>query len=161
MLVGPHVAYNMVMEDPNNIKVRLFSIANEKTTTIPEEVNLTAVSEESLQFQYKIGTVIKLAENIVTVVPHIRYMFEGTILFEACADFNYSVLSLKTVMDVDKENKKLNMKVNIFPTLLGAAYSSLRGIVYVRTLTTLLEKYPIPMIDINALLSKNGISVIE
>ena len=151
----------MVMEDPNNIKFRLVSIANEKTTTIPEGVDLSSISEESLQFQYKIGTVIKLAENTITVVPSIRYMFGGAVLFESCAEFVYSVLSLDAVMDVDKENKKLNMKVNIFPTLLGAAYSSLRGIVYARTLDTPLEKYPIPMIDLNTLLSKNGISVIE
>lgn len=149
------------MEDPNNIKFRLVSISNEKTTTIPGDVDLASISEESLQFQYKIGTIIKFAENIITVVPSIRYMFEGAVLFESSAEFNYSVLSLDTVMDVDKENKKLNMKVNIFPALLGAAYSSLRGIVYARTLTTPLEKYPLPMIDINTLLSKNGISVTE
>lgn len=149
------------MEDPNNIKFRLVSISNEKTTTIPGDVDLASISEESLQFQYKIGTIIKFAENTITVVPSIRYMFEGTVLFESSAEFNYSVLSLDTVIDVDKENKKLNMKVNIFPALLGAAYSSLRGIVYARTLTTPLEKYPLPMIDINTLLSKNGISVME
>ena len=147
------------MEDPNNIKFKLVSISNEKTTTIPGDVNLASISEESLQFQYKIGTIIKFAENTITVVPSIRYMFEGTVLFESSAEFNYSVLSLDAVMDVDKDNKKLNMKVNIFPILLGAAYSSLRGIVYARTLTTPLEKYPLPMIDINTLLSKNGISV--
>lgn len=149
------------MEDPNNIKFRLVSISNEKTTTIPGDVDLASISEESLQFQYKIGTIIKFAENTITVVPSIRYMFDGAVLFESSAEFNYSVLSLDTVMDVDKENKKLNMKVNIFPALLGAAYSSLRGIVYARTLTTPLEKYPLPMIDINTLLSKNGISVME
>ncbi len=149
------------MEDPNNIKFRLVSISNEKTTTISGDVDLASISEESLQFQYKIGTIIKFAENTITVVPSIRYMFEGAVLFESSAEFNYSVLSLDTVMDVDKENKKLNMKVNIFPALLGAAYSSLRGIVYARTLTTPLEKYPLPMIDTNTLLSKNGISVME
>ena len=149
------------MEDPNNIKFRLVSIANEKTTTIPEDAKLSSISEESLQFQYKISTVIKLAESTITVVPSIRYMFGGVVLLESCAEFNYSVFPLDAVMDVDKENKKLNMKVDILPTLLGAAYSSLRGIVYTRTLATPLEKYPIPMIDIDTLLSKNGISVID
>jgi len=148
------------MEDPN-IKFRLVSIVNEKTTTIPEGVDLSSISEESLQFQYKIGTVIKLAESTITVIPSIRYIFGDSVLFESCAEFIYSVLSLDAIMDVDKENKKLNMKVDIFPTILGEAYSSLRGIVYARTSATPLEKYPIPMIDINTLLSKNGISVLE
>jgi len=149
------------MEDPNNIKFKLVSITNEQTTAIPEESALSSVSEESLQFQYKMGTVIKWGENTITVVPSIRFMFEGAVLFESSAEFNYKVLSLEAVMDVDKENKKLNMKVNLFPDLLGAAYNSLRGIVYARTLATPLEKYPVPMIDINTLLSKNGISVVE
>ena len=147
------------MEDPNNIKFRLVSIANEKTTTIPADVDFASISEDSLQFQYKIGTIVRFVENIITVVPSIRYLFEGSVLFESSAEFNYSVHSLDAVMDVDKENKKLNMKVNVFPTLLGAAYSSLRGIVYARTLATPLEKYPLPMIEINTLLSKNGITV--
>lgn len=149
------------MEDPNNIKFKLVSIANEKSSTIPEGIDLSSISEESLQFQYKIGTVINLAENTITVVPSIRYMFGGAVLFESSAEFIYSVLSLDAVMDVDKENKKLNMKVNILPTLLGAAYNSLRGVVYARTEATPLEKYPIPMIDLNTLISKNGISVLE
>ena len=149
------------MEDPNHIKFRLLSITNEKTSSIPERKDISSLTEESLQFQYRIGTVIKLVEQTITVIPRIRYMYGDAVLFESCAEFNYSIPSLEAVMDVDKENKKLNMKVNILPTLLGAAYSSLRGIVYARTLATPLEKYPIPMIDINTLLSKNGISVLD
>ncbi len=149
------------MEDPDHIKFRLVSIANEKTLTNPEGFDLSSISDESLQFQYKIGTVIKFSGNIITVTPGIRYMLEGAVLFECSAEFNFSVPSLDTVMEVDWENKKLNMKVNIFPSLLGAAYSSLRGIVYARTLATPLEKYPVPMVDTNTLLSKNGITVLE
>lgn len=149
------------MEDPNNIKFRLFSITNEKTSLIPEGKDISSVTEDSLRFQYKIETLVKLTENTITVIPSIRYLFEDTVLFESCAEFNYSVLSIEAIMDVDKENKKLNMKVDVFPTLLGAAYSTLRGIVYARTLATPLEKYPIPMIDIKTLISKNGISVLE
>ena len=148
------------METPNNIKFRLVSITDEQTQSIPDGIDRSAISEESLQFQYKIETVIKFAGNTITVVPHIRYMLEGAVLFESSAAFNYSVLPLDAVMDVDQENKKLNMKVNILPTLLSAAYSSLRGIVYARTWATPLEKYPIPILDIDMLLSKNGLSVI-
>ena len=148
------------MEYPNNIKFKLISIINERTSTIPEDADFSSITEESLQFQYKIGTVVKLKENTITVIPNIRYIFGDNVLLESCAEFIYSVVSLDSVVDVDQENKKLNMKVNILPTLLGAAYSSLRGIVYARTLATPLEKYPVPMIGIDTLLSKNGIAVI-
>lgn len=146
------------MEEPNNIKFRLLSITNERTTSIAD---VPFINEESLKFQYKTGTIVKLGENIITVIPSIRYMDGDTFHFESSAEFNYSVLSLGDIMVVDKENNKLNVKANILPTLIGAAYSSLRGIVYARTLTTPLEKFPIPIIDINTLMLKNGISVLE
>lgn len=149
------------MNDSQNIKFRLVSIVNERTTTNPEKVGSTPISEESLQFQYKVGTTIQLAENTITVVPGIRYMVDGSVLFESSADFIYSIPSLEEVINLDRENKKLNLKVNIFPTLLSAAYNSLRGIVYTRTLNTPLESYPLPMIEVNTLLSRNGISVLD
>lgn len=150
-----------LMENSTNVKFKLISISNEYTSVIPDGIDLSTITDESLQFQYKIGTVIKLADHSITVVPRIRYCIGETIVFEANAEFNYSVSPLDTVMDVDLDNKKLNMKVNLFPTLVGAAYSSLRGIVYARTLSTPLEKYPLPLIDIDTLLSKNGISVLK
>ena len=149
------------MEEQTNIKYRIVSINNEKTVTIPEDIDVSGLAEESLQFQYKIGSVVKLSDNIITVIPSVRYVYGGSVVFESSAEFIYSVFSLEAVMDVDRENKKLNMKVDLFPTLLSAAFNSLRGIVYARTLGTPLEKYPVPLVDINALLSKNGISVEE
>ncbi len=149
------------MDNSTNVKFRLISISNEVFTPLPDDFDTSLITEESLQFQFKIGTVIKINDNIISIIPSIRYCIDNSPICEARAEFNYSVLSLDTIMDVDKEEKKLNMKVNIFPSLVGAAYSSLRGIVYARTLNSPLEKYPIPMIDINTLLSKNGISVLE
>lgn len=147
------------MEEPVNVKFKLASISNEHFSASPEKMEADTITEASLQFQYKIGTIIKLSENMITVVISVRYSVEGSLVFEAGADFNYSIIPLDTVLDVDKENHKITMKVDILPTLIGAAFSSLRGIVYVRTLSTPLEKYPVPMIDINTLLAKNGISL--
>lgn len=149
------------MENHSAIKYRLVSISGEKYSTIPEGLDASAITEESLQFQYKVGTVVRLEENTISVGLSIRFRLDNSIIFEAGADFNYFVSSIDAVMDVDLENRKLSMKVNILPTLLADSYSSLRGIVYVRTLGTPLQKFPIPMIDTNTLLSKNGISVME
>jgi hypothetical protein len=55
----------------------------------------------------------------------------------------------------------INVKADIFPSLLGTAYNSLRGIIYVRTIGTPIAKYPIPMIEVKTLVEKNGISVVD
>jgi hypothetical protein len=149
------------MKEAANVKFRLISITNESHTDIHNRVDMPTISDETLQYQYKIGSVINLAENTIVVTPSVRYCVNNAVIFEAKADFNYSVLSLDAVMSLDMENKKLNMKVNLFPILLSAAYNSLRGIVFANTLSSPLENYPMPVIDTNELVIKNGISVIE
>ena len=149
------------MENLNNITFRLASITNEKSSTIPEEITSLDITEKSLQFQYRIETIIKMAENVITIIPQIRYLHLNTKLYEASVEINFSISSLSALIDIDPENRTLEMKVDILPTLLGIAYSTLRGIVYTRTLSSPLESFPIPAIDIKLLAEKNGISVKE
>ena len=149
------------MENLNNITFRLSSITNEDSSPIPEDIASLDITEKSLQFQYRIETIIKMAENVITIIPQIRYLHLNTKLYEASVEINFSISSLSALIDIDPENRTLEMKVDILPTLLGIAYSTLRGIVYTRTLSSPLESFPIPAIDIKVLAEKNGISVKE
>lgn len=149
------------MEEKVNVKFRLVSIDNERYAPNFEGVDFSSIPEEKLKFQYKIDTVIQMSKDTILVIPCIRYSYEGNELLVANAVFTYSVLNLDSAIAVDKENQKINVKADIFPSLVGAAYNTLRGIVYSRTSGTPLAKYPLPMIEVKTLVEKNGISVEE
>ena len=149
------------MEEKVNVKFRLVSIDNERYAPNFERVDSASIPEEKLKFQYKIDTVIQMSKDTILVIPSIRYSYEGNELLVADAIFTYSVLNLDSAIAVDKENQRINVKADIFPSLVGAAYSTLRGIVYARTSGTPLAKYPLPMIEVKTLVEKNGISVEE
>ncbi len=149
------------MEEKVNVKFRLVSIDNEHYTPNFEGVELNSIPEERLKFQYKIDTVIQMSKGNILVIPSIRYSYENQELLVANAVFTYSVLNLDSAIIVDKENQRINVKADIFPSLVGAAYSTLRGIVFARTSGTPLAKYPLPMIEVKTLVEKNGISVEE
>lgn len=147
------------MEDKVNVKFRLVSIDDEHYIPNFEGVDIESINEDSLKFQYKIETVIQLSKDTILVIPNIRYSYEKHELLVANAVFTYSVLNLDSAIILDKENQRINVKADIFPSLVGAAYSTLRGIVYARASGTHLGKYPLPMIDVKTLVEKNGISV--
>lgn len=149
------------MEEKVNVKFRLVSIDNEHYTPNFEGVEINSIPEERLKFQYKIDTVIQMSKGNILVIPSIRYSYENQELLVANAVFTYSVLNLDSAIIVDKENQRINVKADIFPSLVGAAYSTLRGIVFARTSGTPLANYPLPMIEVKTLVEKNGISVEE
>lgn len=147
------------MEEKVNVKFRLVSIDNEHYIPNLEGIELNSIPEERLKFQYKIDTVIQKSKGNICVIPSIRYSYEDCELLVASVVFTYSVLNLDNTIIVDKENQRINVKADIFPSLVGAAYSTLRGIVYARTSGTPLAKYPLPLIEVKTLVEKNGISV--
>lgn len=149
------------MEDKTNVKFRLVSIEGETIKQDFSDNALKNIEEQSLKFQYKIRTVIKMSEDTIIVIPSIRYSYNEKVIFESSAEFVYSIRTLAAAIDVDKENKKINVKSNIFPSLLGAAYSTLRGMSFVRSQETPLSKFPAPMVEVDTLLNRNGISVID
>ena len=149
------------MEDKSTVRFRLVSIDNETINQKFNEIISEKINEHTIKFQFKIKTIIKLSEDTIIVIPSLRYLFDNQMIFEASADFNFSIDTLGEAIEVDKDNKKINVKANIFPSIIGAAYSTLRGIAFVRSQNTPLSKYPAPLIEIDTLLSKNGISVID
>ncbi|MBO4427579.1 MAG: hypothetical protein J5771_03750 [Bacteroidales bacterium] len=147
------------MMDSNNVRYKLVSISDEKTANNLEGIVSGQLSEETLKFQYRIETVVKTEDNLIVVVPSVRYLLNDSVIFKSSVRLSYSVAPIDTVIDVDRVNKRLNLKVDIIPTLLVCSYNTLRGIVYSHTLSTPLEKFPIPLVGVVELLEKNGISV--
>ena len=142
-----------------NIKYKLSSIEIVKFEMNASDNTLLDISSDSLKFQYKIETLIKMSANIIGVKSSIRFTYNETTILEVSAIINYNIDSLQEVFSVDKENHKLTSKVDILPTFVATSYSTLRGIVYAKTAETPLSKYPIPMIEMQTLMNRNAISV--
>ncbi|MCI1785590.1 MAG: hypothetical protein LKI59_05575 [Bacteroidales bacterium] len=149
------------MEGKINVKYKLLAITDEHCFSKFDDQDLTGLNGGTLKFQYKINTIIKMSEDAILVIPGVKFSFADKVVFEESAVFNYSIPNLDGIVVVDKENQRINVKADIFPSLIGTAYNSLRGIVYMRTIGTPLAAYPVPMIEVNTLVEKNGISVSE
>lgn len=148
------------MEESTNIRFRLRAIENAEYKPT-ESLRLAAFEEDKLQFQYKIDTQIKLAEDVIKVIPQIRYLYEGQIVLSASSEFVFAVPGLQSVISVDKANQQINVRADIFPSLIGTAYSTLRGIVFANAKGTSLIQFPLPMIETRTLVEKNGITLVE
>ena len=151
---------DLTMEENGNVTFRLQAIENAKYEPA-EGIESMDFEEKKLLFQFKIDTEIKFSEDIILVIPQIRYSYEGKIIVSASAEFVYAVPGLQSVILVDNVNRQINVKADIFPSLVGTAYSTLRGIVYSNSIGTSLARFPLPMIETQTLVEKNGITVSE
>ena len=120
------------MENKANIRYKINSITEEHFTLNIDKINAFDINEESLRFQYKIETLIKMSENLILVTPSIRFILGETTILEVSATISYDVQTLDEAFSVDKENHKINIKADILPSFVGASYSTLRGIVYAK-----------------------------
>ena len=79
------------METKTNIRYKIHSIAENCFTLNIDKINVSDINEESLRFQYKIETLIKMSENIILVTPGIRFILGGTTILEVSATISYDV----------------------------------------------------------------------
>lgn len=149
------------METKNNIKYRIDSINQEEFSLNIEGVDLSNMNDLTLKFQYKMETLLKMNEDLILVKPSVRLLYNESPVLTASVIVSYSVQTLDNAFSIDRDNQQINIKADILPSFIGAAYSTLRGIVYARTIDTPLATYPIPMIELRTLISKNAISVEE
>ena len=149
------------METKNNIKYRIDSINQEEFSLNIEGVDLSNMNDLTLKFQYKMETLLKMNEDLILVKPSVRLLYNESPVLTAAVIVSYSVQTLDNAFSIDRDNQQINIKADILPAFIGAAYSTLRGIVYVRTIDTPLATYPIPMIELQTLINKNAISVEE
>ena len=148
-------------ETKNNIKYRIDSINQEEFSLNIEGVDLSNMNDLTLKFQYKMETLLKMNEDLILVKPSVRLLYNESPVLTASVIVSYSVQTLDNAFSIDRDNQQINIKADILPSFIGAAYSTLRGIVYARTIDTPLATYPIPMIELQTLISKNAISVEE
>ena len=93
------------METRKNIKYRIASINENKLVKSIDNVEFIQITEESLKFQFKIDTLIKMSDNIIEVTPAIRYIIDNNCILEASATITFEVQTLDHVFVIDREKQ--------------------------------------------------------
>lgn len=150
---------NMEKEKPINIKM----LSVEETSIVNNcgGKDLTDLSEDVLVFQFKVDATINLLKETMTVDITIRYRYNNVDLFQAGSKTVFVVTSLNEIVTRDDSKNTITFSFDIVPTMVGASYSTLRGIVYKETKNGPLEKYPIPLMPMKVLVEKCVFSVEE
>ena len=145
----------------NNIHYNLQSIDDGVYIDNSRPTEMTdGFSAETLGFQYKLTTRLNLQDNTIIISPQVRYAFQGKVLMETSVSYRFRVSDLHVVAEIDKEENKVRLDTIFMSTLIGIAFSGLRGIVHERAKGGILAAYPVPVIIMDDLLKNNAIQVV-
>lgn len=147
------------MDKNSNIRFRLTEIRGDRSESFLDGKDFSVLNGDNLVFQYKvISTIIREKKEIV-VTPNIRFRYKDNVLFQSCAEFVYKIDDFDDAVSINSEEGTIEVRNDLFTTMVSAAYSSLRGIVYTQLKDTPLSIYPLPLIDVRTLTEKNSITI--
>lgn len=131
-----------------NIQMRLLSVNEVRFMMSPDRIsdNLDP-SELQMCFSNQIEPDVK--NDTISIVFGIRYLLKDDIVLESIYRYSFSVIDLAKYIKVNGDNT-LTIS-HIMPHFLSVAVGTMRGILIVKTAGTNFSKYPLPIIDINAL----------
>ena len=151
----------MIMDKQKSYQVRLLSVDENQVLNYLGNRSIDGLNEETLVFQFKLDTKLKLINRMVAIRTAIKYVFEGKDLLQVENTLAFEVDRLEEIVTKNEENGTLSFSVDILPTFISVAFGTLRGMVYKETKGTVLENYPIPLISMETLKEKNVIVVEE
>lgn len=149
------------MEKEKSINIKIQSVEETLVNNNCGGKNLDGLSEDSLGFQFRVGAEVCLAKKTISVVEAIRYKFKNVELFQAECEVRFLIDDLEGILNYDKDSNTVTFSFNVIPTLVNAAFGTLRGIVYKETKNGPLEKYPVPLVPMNALVEKCSLSIVD
>lgn len=104
-----------------------------------------AISADAVSFQYGFRVMSFENKGLSLTITGI-ILVDGMQVFKLAAEFVFEISPMEGVIEVMPDGG-LQDHANIVPNLFGIAYSTLRGMLAIRTAGTPLEKYPLPIID--------------
>lgn len=138
----------------HNVAFRLKNI-EEITSFTSEKLSQIALTEKTLSVEHLIKTIIKADREQVKVLVGVRYLKEFTELYKLELLLSYELKNMNEVIQIDKEEKKINFPKDLLFTFLSVAIGTLRGALYEKTKDTPLRDYPFPLIPSEQLIDSN------
>lgn len=136
------------MENEREIGIELIKI---------EENLFKLNAPEELNGKIEIGVQCSLKPNeekdLFNINMGIKYTQNSDILFEYGACFSFKIEGLKEL--IVRKGNRFKAEYNFIPELVGIAFNTLRGMVFVKTMGTVVSKCTIPLISSDKLISIN------
>lgn len=137
------------MENNNvNIQLRLSSVTEVSFMMSSGKID-DQTNPEDIQMGFSSQILPDVNNNIFTLNFGVRYEMNGDVVLESIYRFVFEVKDLKQFL-IFNDDQSITVN-HIMPHFLSVAVGTMRGILVVKTAGTIFSKYPLPMIDINAL----------
>jgi hypothetical protein len=144
--------------DKKQIEFKLSEII-EKNFCLHESITTLKELDDS-KLIVQLGYKFELDKDLVTVSLITKYNYpddknEEKSILELWIDYVFYVNNKEEY--IKKEKDKIIDKGGIFPVLLGIAIGTSRGIIFSKTSSTILAKYPLPAYDPQKMIEKGQI----
>lgn len=130
-----------------NIQMRLQSISEVAYNTDMSKI-CDDVKPDDLQVGFANKILPDIENNVISIVFGVQYLYENEKVLDCIYKFSFEVIDLSRYVIIDGDNITIN---HLMPHFLNVIIGTMRGILVVRTAGTLFSKYPLPILDANAL----------
>lgn len=134
--------------DQKNISIRLSNIQESKFL-YNTDFDYSLFQEQFLQIEFNMTTSLTLDQNVFHLEVVVKYRHQISILLEVGALFNFEIVPLSSVLI--KKNNKVLLPENILMNMMNTAIGVIRGIMFLKTQNTALEKFILPLLPVNAI----------
>lgn len=119
------------------------------------------IDQSKIILQISSSTNLNLKEDKVMIVAMVKYVYDEKDCFILESEFVFSVPELNKNITVLKSENKINFSVDIIPLLLQTAFGTMRGMLFEKLKDSAFQKYPLPLIDIKFIVSRNSLAIVE
>jgi len=121
----------------------------------------TCINRETLRVQFMTQTFLNIKNNQVKIKVGTKYDIQEVSVLNLELLFVFGINNIDNLVSVDRDNMKLNFKADLIPTFINVAIGGMRGVLYEKVKSTILEAYPLPLIDLQELIKQNTFHVEE
>lgn len=136
----------------SNMEIQLRLIKVQETGFFMDTAKLSSITSTDPElFNIEIGLQVlpDLTKDLLDLQLIVRYLLhedsENIKVVELQTSNLFKIFNLSNVLSIT--DKELTDKNNVIPTLVGIALGTLRGILVVKAAGTILNEYPIPIVN--------------
>lgn len=149
----------MIMTDKIQINVSIDSILERRFSIVDSSLLPSNDIVDRLKVNHLIDTEIDTNSHKLTVDAGVKYFFVEQTLCELIISIVFLLEPFDSLIKIDSDQRTISFSAEFIPTLLNAAYGTLRGVLSEKTKGTPLAAFPLQMAQIDELTKMNRFRV--